>query len=98
MFGSDVSHWDVVDMTEPVGESWEHVEHGRMTERDFRDFVFTNAVALHAGANPRFFDGTVVEAAVQAELAVSSSSGSGRASASEPSGDGSGARSPREAQ
>jgi hypothetical protein len=69
MFGSDVSHWDVVDMTEPVEESYEHVEHGRMTEGDFRDFVFTNAVALHAGANPDFFAGTVVEAAVTEELA-----------------------------
>lgn len=68
MFGSDISHWDVVDMTEPVEEAYEHVDEGRMTERDFRDFVFTNAVHLHAGANPRFFDGTVVEAAVAAEL------------------------------
>jgi hypothetical protein len=40
-----------------------------MTEGDFRDFVFTNAVALHAGANPDFFAGTVVEAAVTEELA-----------------------------
>jgi predicted TIM-barrel fold metal-dependent hydrolase len=69
MFGSDISHWDVVDMAEPVEESWEHVEHGRMTERDFRDFVFTNGVQLHAGANPSFFAGTVVEAAVAEELA-----------------------------
>jgi predicted TIM-barrel fold metal-dependent hydrolase len=68
MFGSDVSHWDVVDMTEPVEESWEHVEHGRMTEADFRDFVFANAVALHAGANPSFFTGTIVEDAVAKEL------------------------------
>jgi hypothetical protein len=67
MFGSDISHWDVPDMTEPVEEAYEHVEHGRISERDFRDFVFTNAVALHAGANPDFFRGTAVEAAVDAE-------------------------------
>jgi predicted TIM-barrel fold metal-dependent hydrolase len=70
MFGSDVSHWDVVDMTEPVEEAYEHVEHGRMTERDFRDFVFTNGVRMHGGADPSFFAGTVVEAAASAELAA----------------------------
>ncbi|MCU1373387.1 MAG: hypothetical protein JWO68_673 [Actinomycetia bacterium] len=69
MFGSDISHWDVPDMTEPVEEAYEHVEHGRMTDRDFRDFVFTNGVRLHGGANPSFFTGTSVEAAATAELA-----------------------------
>ena len=29
---------------------------------DFKAFVFTNAVRLHAGMNPDFFKGTVVEA------------------------------------
>lgn len=68
MFGSDISHWDVRDMTEPVEEAYEHVEHGRITERDFRDFVFTNAVDFHAGVNPSFFTGTWVEAAVNEEF------------------------------
>ncbi|MCU1375257.1 MAG: amidohydrolase, partial [Actinomycetia bacterium] len=63
-----ISHWDVPDMTEPVEEAYEHVEHGRITEGDFRELVFSNAVALHAGANPDFFTGTSVEAAVAAEL------------------------------
>jgi hypothetical protein len=60
----------VVDMTEPVEEAYEHVEHGRMTERDFREFVFTNGVRMHGGADPSFFAGTVVEAAASAELAA----------------------------
>jgi predicted TIM-barrel fold metal-dependent hydrolase len=68
MFGSDISHWDVPDMTEPVEEAYEHVEHGRMTARDFRDFAFANGVRLHGGANPSFFAGTSVEAAATAEL------------------------------
>jgi predicted TIM-barrel fold metal-dependent hydrolase len=67
MFGSDISHWDVPDMTHPVAEAWEHVEEGRIGRGDFRDFVFTNAVRFHAGANPRFFEGTAVEGAVAAE-------------------------------
>jgi predicted TIM-barrel fold metal-dependent hydrolase len=70
MFGSDISHWDVPDMTAPVEEAYEHVERGRMSDRDFRDFVFTNGVRLHGGANPSFFAGTAVEAAAAAELAT----------------------------
>jgi len=70
MFGSDISHWDVPDMAEPVAEAYELVEHGHITPADFREFTFTNAVRMHAGANPDFFRGTVVEAAVAAELAA----------------------------
>jgi len=32
-----------------------------MTEDDFRDFVFVNPIKLHAGMNPDFFKGTVIE-------------------------------------
>jgi predicted TIM-barrel fold metal-dependent hydrolase len=69
MVGSDISHWDVPDMTEPVEEAYEMVEHGRITGEDFREFTFLNPVRLHAGMNPGFFEGTVVEKAVAAELA-----------------------------
>jgi predicted TIM-barrel fold metal-dependent hydrolase len=68
MFGSDISHWDVPDMAEPVAEAWEHVEHGVMDTRDFRDFMFANAVRMHGGADPAFFAGTAVDAAARAEL------------------------------
>jgi predicted TIM-barrel fold metal-dependent hydrolase len=68
VFGSDISHWDVPDMTHPVAEAWELVEHGTITEDDFRDLTFVNPVRLHASMNPRFFAGTVCEAAVDAVL------------------------------
>ena len=44
-------------MTEPVAEAYELVEHGVITERDFRELTFVNPVRLHAGPNPEFFDG-----------------------------------------
>lgn len=69
MLGSDISHWDVSDMTEPIAESYESVEAGRMSKRDFREFAFGNAVQLHAGMNPDFFAGTIVERAAKQELA-----------------------------
>jgi predicted TIM-barrel fold metal-dependent hydrolase len=68
MFGSDVAHWDVPDMTEVLEEAWEMVEHGLITDADFKDFTFTNPVKFFTGANPRFFAGTRVEAAVDAYL------------------------------
>ena len=70
MFGSDISHWDVPDMAAPVHEAYEAVERGTMSERDFRDFTFTNPVSLHAGMNPRFFEGTPCDAAVAQLLAA----------------------------
>jgi predicted TIM-barrel fold metal-dependent hydrolase len=69
IFGSDISHWDVPDMAHPVAEAWELVEHGTVDGRGFRDLMFANAVKLHGGPNPHFFDGTVVQAAAAAELA-----------------------------
>jgi hypothetical protein len=35
-----------------------------LTEAQFERFVFGNVVELHAGMNPRFFDGTVLEDAL----------------------------------
>jgi predicted TIM-barrel fold metal-dependent hydrolase len=63
LFGSDISHWDVPDMSHPVAEAWELVEHGTITEADFRDLTFVNPLRLHAGMDPAFFDGTVCERA-----------------------------------
>ncbi|MGE0383122.1 MAG: amidohydrolase family protein [Gammaproteobacteria bacterium] len=63
VFGSDIGHWDVPDMSAVLAEAWEPVEEGTMTAGDFRDFVFANPVRMWAGANPEFFKGTVVEAA-----------------------------------
>src|SRR5499433_1688290 len=61
VFSSDIGHWDVPDMTEVTEEAYEMVEHGVITEADFRDFVFTNPTTLWTGMNPDFFKGTVVE-------------------------------------
>ena len=68
IFGSDISHWDVPDMTEPVEEAYELVEHGVIEPGDFRELMFVNPVRLHAGMNPDFFAGTVVEDAVAGVL------------------------------
>jgi predicted TIM-barrel fold metal-dependent hydrolase len=70
LFGSDISHWDVPDMTEPVEEAHELVERGLVTPEEFRDFAFANAVRFHGGANPRFFEGTRCEKAAAEVLAA----------------------------
>jgi len=68
VFSSDVGHWDVPDMTSVLGEAWELVDDGHITEQDFREFVFDNAVSLWAGNNPGFFNGTRVEDAARKQL------------------------------
>jgi hypothetical protein len=70
IFSSDISHFDVTDMTEVLEEAYELVDHGLINEDDFRDFVFANPVTLHGRVNPNFFDGTVVEKAARKELAA----------------------------
>jgi hypothetical protein len=66
VFSSDISHFDVTDMTEVLEEAYELVEDGLLDHNDFREFTFTNAVQLHTKLNPNFFEGTAVEAAVRA--------------------------------
>jgi hypothetical protein len=68
IFGSDISHWDVQDMTEPVEEAYELVEDGIIGEAEFRELTFVNPVRLHAGMNPEFFAGTICEGAVATVL------------------------------
>ena len=60
IYSSDIGHFDVMDMRDPLPEAWELVEHGHITEDDFRDFTFANAVRLWGTQNPRFFEGTSV--------------------------------------
>ena len=38
------------------------VEHGHIGDEDFRDFVCTNPIRFYTRMNPRFFEGTRVEA------------------------------------
>ena len=65
VFGSDLGHWDVPDLRGVLPEAWELVDDGRITEDDFADFTFRNAVSLY-GAD--FFGETVVEADVPPSL------------------------------
>jgi predicted TIM-barrel fold metal-dependent hydrolase len=69
IYGSDIGHRDLADMRNATAEAYELVEEGLITEGDFREFVFVNPVKLHAGMNPDFFKGTVVERAVDELLA-----------------------------
>jgi hypothetical protein len=69
IFSSDIGHFDVPDMLQPVPESYELVEDGLITPADFRDFTFANAVRLWGTQNPRFFEGTRVAKQAAAILA-----------------------------
>jgi predicted TIM-barrel fold metal-dependent hydrolase len=60
IYSSDIGHFDVIDMKDPLPEAYELVEDGHITNDNFRDFVFTNAVKLWGTQNPRFFEGTSV--------------------------------------
>ena len=55
--GPDVGHWDVPDMLDVVAEAYELVERELVGVEDFRDFVFTNPVMLHAGMKPQLLQG-----------------------------------------
>ena len=59
--GSDIGHFDCMDMTHVLPEARELVDEGLMAEADFRDFVFGNPVRLWASADPDFFKGTAIE-------------------------------------
>jgi hypothetical protein len=65
MISSDIGHWDVPDMTKVLEDAYELVDKELLSENDFKDFVFTNPISLHAGMNPDFFKGTVVEQAAE---------------------------------
>jgi len=61
LFSSDIGHFDVPDMSDVVPEAYELVEHGLLTDDDFRDFMFANAVRFWGEVHPEFFKGTAVE-------------------------------------
>jgi predicted TIM-barrel fold metal-dependent hydrolase len=69
ILGSDISHWDVQDMTTVLEEAWELVDDELLTADEFREFTFSNPIEMHCSMNPDFFKGTVVETAVREELA-----------------------------
>ena len=61
IWSSDIGHWDVPDLTEPLAESWDLVEQGVISEQDFKALVFGNPYRLYTEANPDFFRGTEIE-------------------------------------
>ncbi len=65
MYGSDIGHFDVPDMTEVLGEAYRPVQKGTMKPEHFRDFVFTNPTRFYTDTNPEFFADTVVADDVQ---------------------------------
>jgi len=75
LFSSDIGHFDVPDMAEVVPEAYELVEHGLITDADFRDFMFANAARFWGEVNPDFFKGTVVEKPAAALLAEPAAGG-----------------------
>lgn len=66
LFSSDIGHWDVPDTAQVVAEAWELVDDGLIDRDDFRDFTFRYPAEFWTAVNPRFFDGTAVEAEVRA--------------------------------
>jgi predicted TIM-barrel fold metal-dependent hydrolase len=68
-FGSDIGHFDVSDMARVLPTAHELVTEGLMSDADFADFAFANAVRFFGGTNPSFFAGTAVEAEAAAVLA-----------------------------
>jgi hypothetical protein len=70
IYSSDIGHFDVIDYRHPLPEAYELVEEGHITEDDFRDFVFANAVRLWGTQNPEFFDGTRVAKEARTVLAA----------------------------
>ena len=57
-------------MRDPLPEAYELVEDGHITDDNFRDFIFANAVQLWGTQNPRFFEGTRVAKEAAAVLAA----------------------------
>ena len=61
LFSSDIGHWDVPRLTDPVPQSWRLVERGLLSAADYQRFVFDLSARLHMEMNPAFFVGTRVE-------------------------------------
>jgi hypothetical protein len=64
LYGSDIGHWDVSDMSKIAEETYELVEHGVIDEGSLRAFLFDNAVAFWTANNRDFFKGTALESEV----------------------------------
>jgi hypothetical protein len=63
LLGSDIGHFDVVNMNEVLAEAREPVDDGLLTEEDFRDLVFINPVRFFGDMNSQFFADTAIASA-----------------------------------
>ncbi|MGO9603235.1 MAG: amidohydrolase family protein [Candidatus Binataceae bacterium] len=63
LLGSDIGHFDVVNMNEVLGEAREPVDDGLLNEEDFRHLVFVNPVRFFGEMNPQFFADTAIATA-----------------------------------
>ncbi|HLX37025.1 MAG TPA: amidohydrolase family protein [Candidatus Binataceae bacterium] len=68
LLGSDIGHFDVVNMNEVLEEAYELVDDGLISEEDFREFTFLNPVRFWAEGRPDFFKGTVLESEASSAL------------------------------
>jgi predicted TIM-barrel fold metal-dependent hydrolase len=66
MLGSDVGHWDVLDMEQVLPESYRLVQMGVLTPEQFRRFTFDHPANLYLRMNPGFFEGTKVAEEISA--------------------------------
>ena len=60
LFGSDIGHFDVQDMSGVLPEAYELVVDEKITEDDFERFVCDHPIHFWGDTNPNFFDGTAV--------------------------------------
>jgi hypothetical protein len=74
IFSSDIGHFDVIDMRDPLPEAYELVEDGHITADNFRDFTFFEPVRLWGTQNPKFFEGTRVAKQAAAVLTAAQAS------------------------
>ncbi|MCP4906333.1 MAG: amidohydrolase family protein [bacterium] len=64
IYGSDIGHFDVPQMSDVLAEAIEPLDKGIISPEDFRAFVFENSLRFYTESNPAFFDGTVLEASI----------------------------------
>lgn len=68
LFGSDIGHFDVSDISSTICEAYKLVEKGLITDADYRCLMFENPARFWGESNPNFFAGTAVESQVKAFL------------------------------